>query len=111
MPTATKDKPAPTAKVQTTTVTKVTSDPVEQVIPPAAAPLPEPQEDFWNYIESLTEQDWKNHHVTLYRYPLGQTKPQKLGRYVRTYKFGEPLLSEDQIFEQFGGGQYDALLK
>lgn len=111
MPTATKDKPAPTAKVQTTTVTKVTSDPVEQVIPPAAAPLPEPQEDFWRYIERLTEEDWKNHHVTLYRYPLGQTKPQKLGRYVRTYKFGSPLLSEDQIFEEFGGSQYDALLK
>src|SRR6266849_5977057 len=110
MPTATA-KPAPTEKIQTTTITKKISEPVEQAIAAPAAPLPEPNEDFWKYIESLTADDWKKHHVSLYRYPLGQTKPQKLGRYVKTYKAENPLVNEDQIFEEFGGGQYDALLR
>jgi len=110
MPTATA-KPAPTEKVQTTTITKKISEPVEKLIEVPAAPLPEPTEDFWKYIESLTTDDWKRHHVSLYRYPLGQTKPQKLGRYIKTYKAENPLVSEDQIFDEFGGSQYDALLK
>lgn len=109
MPTA--KTAAPTAKVQTTTIKKTVTDPVEEVVLPPAAPLPEPSEDFWTYIEALTEEDWKAHWVVLYRYPLGQPKPQKMGRYVRTYKATDPLRSEDQIFETFGGGQYDALLK
>lgn len=109
MPSATA-KPAPTAKVSTKTITTAVTEPVEQNVA-IAAPLPEPSQDFWKYIEALTADDWKEHHVTLYRYPLGQAKPQKLGRYVKTYKFGSPLLSEDQIFEEFGGSQYDALLK
>lgn len=109
MPTA--KTAAPTAKVQTTTIKKTVTDPVEEVVLTPAAPLPEPSEDFWTYIEGLTEEDWKTHTVGLYRYPLGQQKPQKLGRYVRTYKATDPLRSEDQIFETFGGGQYDALLK
>lgn len=111
MPTATAKAAAPTEKVQTTTITKKTTEPVERPITEPAAPAPEPREDFWRYIESLTEEDWKDHHVTLYRYPLGQPKPHKLGRYIKTYKFGSPLLSEDQIFEEFGGSQYDAILK
>ncbi len=110
MPTATA-KPAPTEKIQTTTITKKISEPVEQAIAAPAAPLPEPNEDFWKYIESLTADDWKKHHVSLYRYPLGQTKPQKLGRYVKTYKAENPLVNEDQIFDEFGGSQYDALLR
>lgn len=117
MPSATA-KAAPTAKVSTVTTTKVVTDPVEQIIPPAALPAPEASEDFWKYIQSLNHpEDWKKtsnraeHTVGLYRYPLGQTKPQKLGRYVKTYKGDCPLVSEDQIFEEFGGGQYDALLR
>jgi hypothetical protein len=111
MPSATA-KTAPTAKVQTTTITKTISDPVEGVVvPPPPEPPPEPQQDFWKYIESLSPTDWKHHHVSLYRYPLNQTKPHKLGRYVRTYKNDCPLLNEEQIFEEFGGGQYDALMR
>jgi hypothetical protein len=110
MPTATA-KPAPTGKFQTKTITTVVTDPVEKPIEAPVAPAIEPQEDFWKYIQSLTPDDWKHHHVSLYRYPLGQTKPQKLGRYVKTYKNDAPLLSEDQIFDEFGGSQYDALLR
>jgi hypothetical protein len=110
MPTATA-KAAPTATVKTKTITTVESDPVEQVVVPPAVPLPEVSEDFWRYIQSLTTEDWKNHTVALYRFPLGQTKPQKFGRYVKTYKAECPLLSEEQIFEEFGGSQYDALLR
>lgn len=110
MPSATAGA-APKAKVSTKTTTTVVTDPVEQTIPPPVVPLPAPSEDFWKYIESLTPEDWKNHHVSLYRYPLGQTKPQKLGRYIKTYKAENPLASEDQIFDEFGGSQYDALLK
>lgn len=111
MPTAIAAKAAPTAKVQRTTVTKVIDEPIEQPIAAPASPLPEPTEDFWKYIESLSADDWKKHHVSLYRYPLGQTKPQKLGRYVKTYNHERPLVSEDQIFDEFGGSQYDALLR
>jgi len=110
MPSATA-KAAPLQKVSTKTTTTVVTDPVEQAVIPAAAPLPEPSEDFWKYIESLTADDWKKHHVSLYRYPLAQTKPQKLGRYVKTYKAENPLVNEDQIFDEFGGSQYDALLR
>ena len=111
MPTATAKAAQPTAKVQTTTITKKISDETEIVDLQPAPGLPEVSEDFWKYIESLTAEDWKKHHVSLYRYPLGQTKPQKVGRYVRTYKTETPLVSEDQVFEEFGGGQYDALLR
>jgi hypothetical protein len=110
MPTATA-KAAPTQKVTTKTITTAVSEPVEEAVKPPAAPLPEASEDFWKYIQSLTPDDWKTHTVGLYRYPLGQTKPQKLGRYVKTYKAECPLVSEDQIFEEFGGSQYDALLR
>ena len=111
MPTATAKAAPPTAKVQTTTITKKISDETEVLDVPPVSPLPEVSEDFWRYIEALTPEDWKKHHVSLYRYPLGQTKPQKVGRYVRTYKTDSPLVSEDQVFEEFGGGQYDALLR
>jgi len=110
MPTASAGTAPSKAKVSTKTITTQVTEPVEQNIPAAAAPI-EPREDFWKYIESLSADDWKTHHVTLYRYPLGQTKPQRLGRYVKTYKAENPLTSEDQIFDEFGGSQYDALLK
>jgi len=93
-------------------VTTVVTDPVEQTLPPPVSAEPEPR-DFWPYIETLNAnpERWKTHKVSLYRYPLGQTKPQKLGRYIKTYKAENPLVSEDQIFDEFGGSQYDALLK
>lgn len=110
MPSATA-KTAPTAKVSTVTTTKVVTDPVEKTIEPAAAPVPEPTQDFWAYIASLDPEDWNNHRCDLYRYPLGEVKPQKLGRYIKTFKRGTPLVSEEQILDEFGGGQYDAMLK
>jgi|SRR5579864_1180163 len=109
MPTATA-KPAPTAKVTETILRREVRDPVEVPVTEPSAPI-EPKQEFWKYIQSLTDEDWKTHHVTLYRYPLGQPKPDKLGRYIKTYKHGNPLLSEEQIFEEFGGSQYTALLK
>lgn len=108
MPTATA-KPAPTAKLHETVIRKEVRDPVDVAVLPTPAE-PEPREDFWKYLASLTDDDWKDHKVTLYRYPLGQTKPDKLGRYVKTYKFGTPLVSEDQVYEEFGGSQYTAML-
>jgi hypothetical protein len=109
MPTATA-KPAQKANVTEKIIRTEVRDPVEVSVEAPRVPV-EPREDFWKYIHSLTDEDWKTHHVTLYRYPLGQPKPDKLGRYVKTYKHGCPLLSEEQIFEEFGGSQYTALLK
>lgn len=111
MPTAAANA-APKAKVSTKTIRTEITEPVEQPVAASPAPLPEPSEDFWRYIQAMKPEDWKKTHtVSIYRYPLGQTKPQKLGRYVKTYKLDSPLVSEDQIFEEFGGGQYDALLR
>lgn len=110
MPTAKKDTAPKLATVSETIIRKETRDPIEvEVTEPRVAVSP--REDFWKYIKSLTDEDWKTHHVTLYRYPLGQPKPDKLGRYVKTYKHGNPLLSEEQIYEEFGGSQYTAMLK
>jgi hypothetical protein len=108
MPSATATAPK-TAKVTETILRKEVRDPIEVTVAPSAPPA-EPSEDFWRYLESLKDEDWKTHKVQLYRYPLGQTKPQKLGRYVKSYKAGCPLRGEEQIFEEFGGGQYDAML-
>lgn len=108
MPSATA-KPAPKATLTETITRTEKRDPVEIPVN-ASAPAPEPREDFWKYIGRLTDEDWKDHKVTLYRYPLGQTKPDKLGRYVKTYKYGTPLVSEDQVYEEFGGSQYTAML-
>lgn len=108
MPSATA-KPAPKATLTETITRTEKRDPVEIAVS-ASAPAPEPREDFWKYIARLTDDDWKEHKVTLYRYPLGQTKPDKLGRYVKTYKYGNPLVSEDQVYEEFGGSQYTAML-
>lgn len=110
MPSATA-KPAPTAKVQQTITTKEIREPVEKEVLEPSAPAPEPNQDFWGYIATLDPEDWNNHRCDLYRYPLGEMKPQKLGRYIKTYKRGTPLVSEEQILEEFGGGQYDAMLK
>jgi hypothetical protein len=110
MPTATAKAAPKTATVSEKVIRTEVREPVEVKITKEAPPI-EPREDFWKYIQSLTDDDWKTHHVTLYRYPLGQPKPDKLGRYVKTYKHGSPLLSEEQIFEEFGGSQYTALLK
>lgn len=110
MPTAKKDTAPKTATVSETIIRKETRDPVEVEVKEPKVEV-SPQREFWKYIQSLTDEDWKTHHVTLYRYPLGQPKPDKLGRYVKTYKHGTPLLSEDQIYEEFGGSQYTALLK
>lgn len=110
MPTATARKSAPTATVQETVIRKEVRDPIEVDATPPPVEVT-PSREFWKYIQTLTDEDWKTHHVTLYRYPLGQVKPQKLGRYVRTYKLGTPLLSEEQVFEEWGGGQFDAILK
>lgn len=110
MPTAKKDTASKTATVSETIIRKETRDPVEVQVKEPAAPIA-PQREFWKYIKSLTDEDWKTHHVTLYRYPLGQTKPDKLGRYIKTYKHGNPLLNEEQVYEEFGGSQYVAMLK
>jgi hypothetical protein len=108
MPTAT-SKPAPKATVTEKIIRTEERDPIEVDVKPAAVPV-QPNREFWKYIQSLTDEDWKSHKVTLYRYPLGQVKPDKLGRYVKTYKAGNPLLSEDQVYEEFGGSQYTAML-
>jgi hypothetical protein len=110
MPTAKKDAAPKTATVTEKIIRTEQRDPIEIEVTEPRAPV-SPKEDFWRYIKSLTDEDWKNHHVTLYRYPLGQPKPDKLGRYVKTYKHGNPLLSEEQIYEEFGGSQYTAMLK
>lgn len=110
MPTAKKDTAPKTATVSETIIRKETRDPVEVEVKEPKAEIA-PQREFWRYIKSLTEEDWKTHHVTLYRYPLGQAKPDKLGRYIKTYKHGNPLLSEEQVYEEFGGSQYTAMLK
>jgi hypothetical protein len=110
MPTAKKDAAPKTATVTEKIIRTEQRDPIEIEVTEPRVPV-SPKEDFWRYIKSLTDEDWKNHHVTLYRYPLGQPKPDKLGRYVKTYKHGNPLLSEEQIYEEFGGSQYTAMLK
>jgi len=109
LPTAT--AAAPKAKVSEKIIRTETRDAVEvPVVLPSA--VPEPTENFWEFIERLTDDDWKNrgYKVQLYRYPLGQVKPQKLGRYCKCYKGDTPLRSAEQIFEEFGGSQYDAML-
>jgi hypothetical protein len=111
MPTATAKAAPKTATVSEKVIRTEVRQPVEVPVTPPAPVDVAPSEDFWRYIEQLSEEDWKKHHVSLYRYPLGQTKPQKLGRYIRTYKADAPLKSEEQVFEEFGGGQYDALLR
>lgn len=100
-----------TAKVTETILRKEVREPIDVTVKPPE-PLPEPKEDFWRYIEALTDEDWKNHSVTLYRYPLGEQKPDKLGRYIKSYGGKNPALrNEEQIFEEFGGSQYHAMLK
>ena len=97
------------SRVKKTTITRETQPEIEVERRPGAHP--DPVKDFWGYIASLAEEDWKDHYVTLYRHPLGQPKPRELGRYVKTYKYRCPLLGEEQVAEEFGGGQFDAILK
>jgi hypothetical protein len=100
-----------TAKVTETILRKEVREPIDVDVKPPE-PSPEPSADFWRYIELLSDDDWKEHTVTLYRYPLAETKPNKLGRYIKTYGGkNPPLRNEDQIFDEFGGSQYDAMLK
>jgi hypothetical protein len=66
--------------------------------------------DFWEYIESLTPADWKDHAARVYRYPNGEKKPRELGRYLVRYDVENPLVNEAQLAKSYGGGQYDVLV-
>jgi len=110
MPKAAVSAPSvpPGSKVSETILLKTEKPPVTVTSAPAdadnGAPFQPWTKNFEEYVESLTAEDWKEHAVRVYRYPLGEKKPRELGRYLVRFDAENPLANIAQLAKHYGGG-------